>query len=82
MTRCVCKINALTLVVQPDDALSVVDTLFSSVFMIPIGGDYIVTGVRIQKKYAVECKPATECAVVRSCALVTPTGISRVIKQK
>ena len=48
----------------------------------PMGGDYIVTGVRIQKKYAVGCKRATECAVVRSRALVTPTGISRVIKQQ
>jgi len=82
VTHCICKINALTLIVWPDDALSVVDTLFSSDFMIPIGGDYIVTGVRIQKKYAVECKPAIVCAVVQSRALVTPTGISRVIKQK
>ena len=57
LTLCVWNANALALVIQktyavagvvwPDDALSVVYTLFASVFMIPIGGDYIVTGVEI-----------------------------------
>jgi len=36
---------AMVDVVQLYDALSVVYNLFASVFMIPIGSDYIVTGV-------------------------------------
>ena len=68
LTLCVCKANTLLAlfirkaytmagVVRLYDTLSMVYTLFASVFMIPIGGDYIVTGVRIQKNMQLNVSP-------------------------
>jgi len=61
LTLCIWNANALALVIRktyavaglvwPDDTLNMVYSLFASVFMIPIGGDYIVTGFRIQKSW-------------------------------